>query len=273
MSGVWGDAKGRIERGVSGCPCCSCSDAEFVYEREAIKPCYGAISTTVRWIRCQNCQLVRRENPQTREELQRFYESDGRNDKPPTGQVLHNKLVLADRLWQRATEHCCYNAGASALEIGSSWGEFSAVLQYQGLQVTGIEASETRAKWAQEHLGVQTLVGDALELLSCSDRNYSIVVMWEVLEHFHDPGQILRSVRGIMRSATDRLLLSTPCLDHPYHRAMGDTDPMWGVPEHLIYFDCKTLRSVLKAAGFDVERKWFSDTHLGCTRWVARPTI
>ena len=253
---------------MSGCPCCSCSDAEFVHEREATKPCHECISESVRWIKCRGCGLVRRANPPAPADLQRYYQAEGANDKPPSGQALHSKLVFNDRLWQRACSCFGDDRPETALEIGSSWGEFCSVLNYHGVQTIGIEASGMRAKWAENTLGVRTLTGDALDLLPTIGADYDAIALWEVLEHFPDPGHVLRLVRSALNPRW--LMLSTPCLDHPYHRAVGANDPMWGVPEHLVYFDRKTLGAVLRGGGFSVVASWFSASHLGCTRWVAR---
>jgi SAM-dependent methyltransferase len=226
-------------------------------------PC-GALPPYKQWVRCEKCGLVRVDPMPAPEALRDYYDSFSRDAQPMRAGSLWRALLGADELCRHLLG---YQNQGRLLEIGSGWGAFLATAAYHGWEAVGLETSAHRADWSREHLHTTVIHGTAPNDLP--EGPFDAVVMCEVIEHAADPRALLRAVHE--RLATGgTLLLSTPCLDHPYHIAHENDDPMWGVPSHLVYFDRMTLRAVLKEELFVIAEQWFSPSHYGSVGTLAR---
>ena len=167
---------------------------------------------------------------------------EGPMDSPEVvfGRVLpHLKLILSDRERPRLLD---FGAGAAPL---------FPVAERLGFDYTGVEFDATARVSARATHDLDLHVH--LETLSRESR-FDLVVMSEVVEHLPDPVAVLSALRGHLASG-GLLYLSTPnakCLKARLQRSRWSSYLKRG---HLLYFDERTIKHALFAAGFRSVRR------------------
>ena len=77
---------------------------------------------------------------------------------------------------------------------------------------------------------------------------YDLVILRAVVEHVHDPIDLLRILRERMTEG-GILYVEAPNMDSAYIHYFGISTNGYGVPYHLFNFDSGSMRSVLEDAG------------------------
>ena len=138
-------------------------------------------------------------------------------------------------------------SGGDLLEVGAGHGLFLEAVAPGSRSVMGTELADAVAAAARSRgLDVRTGGLDAVP----ADRTFDCIVGAHVIEHVYDPRAFVSSVVDRLRPG-GYLLLGTPDMGSPWRRAMGRRWPSFKVPEHVLYFDRRTLRAVLVGAGLE----------------------
>jgi SAM-dependent methyltransferase len=82
------------------------------------------------------------------------------------------------------------------------------------------------------------------------DATFDAVVMSHVIEHVHQPRELLAEVRRIVRPG-GRVVIATPNASSFGHRIMRAAWPFLDPPRHLQIFTPPALEATVRAAGFD----------------------
>jgi SAM-dependent methyltransferase len=257
------------------CPACGTVEGTLVHAGNAsrVQRCYGVVDPVKLWLRCDDCGLVRVPDPPPEDRLPAWYEaaysrSPDTHNPPAMGPALYRELMQGEAQVRRLLERFPHVRGGRLLEVGAAFGLFLAAAGYQGFDAVGLELATAAVQWGTARLGVDLRQGSCPGDVPAGD--YDVIVLFEVIEHFLNPDAVLADLARRLRPG-GVLLLSTPCLDHPYHVAAGYDDPMWSVPGHLVYYDRATLRAALGRAGLREADRWFSDRHLGSVMVAATP--
>jgi 2-polyprenyl-3-methyl-5-hydroxy-6-metoxy-1,4-benzoquinol methylase len=154
-----------------------------------------------------------------------------------------------------------FKTNGTLLEIGCGEGEFLKVAGENGWTATGIEISELATKTAREKYGVQALTGTLEQHVDkFVPGSFDVVILWALIEHVRNPGEILRTVRRLVRNG-GAILLYTPNANSMFHRlarlAHHVTFGMFKGPMecvivamHPMYFTPGTLKRLLKDNNF-----------------------
>ncbi len=108
--------------------------------------------------------------------------------------------------------------GAKALEIGAAPGKWMAFLSDLGLEVTGLELSESGSSLMSENLAIlgvpaNILVGDFEEVTPRAD--YDVVYSLGFLEHFTNPEEMLnRHFMWAKKSHNSRVIVGVPLFNN-----------------------------------------------------------
>jgi SAM-dependent methyltransferase len=135
------------------------------------------------------------------------------------------------------------------LEIGCGPGLFLAEARRRGVaRVVGVDpnpwaVAQARARGLEAHVGSI----DALD----AGRRFDAVVMLDVLEHVAAPLPFLAAVRHHLRP-DGRLLVMTPNIRSLLARVSGRRWVSLKAPEHVRYYSPRSVRTLLRRAGFDV---------------------
>ncbi|MGD1017785.1 MAG: methyltransferase domain-containing protein [Verrucomicrobiia bacterium] len=157
--------------------------------------------------------------------------------------------------------------GARVLDVGCGFGLTVLEANRRGFDAEGIDLSEHFVALARGKLGLGEKVRQGrLEDLHLADSAYDGVIFWDVLEHVHNPLEILAEIRRILRPG-GYLFGQVPNwrgLTNRYktflnrHGFGHKQFKHFGIPHHVFNFDEGSLRLMLEKAGFEVVycRSW-----------------
>lgn len=134
------------------------------------------------------------------------------------------------------------------LELGCSDGDYLLKLAGLGWETTGIEPAEAPASRARQR-GLDVTCG-VLEPGAYDESSFDVVCAWHVIEHLHQPRDVVAEVARILKPGGE-LLLSLPNFGCWEQRFFGEYWYANEPPIHLQHFTSKSLRSLLAAQGFD----------------------
>ncbi|MBI3456122.1 MAG: class I SAM-dependent methyltransferase [Candidatus Rokubacteria bacterium] len=193
--------------------------------------------------RCVGCGLMFRNPREDDETILSFY------------QKVEDELYLEHEEGRRDTFRRALDklesvvgVRGSLLDVGCYTGAFLDVAHERGWEVAGVEPSHWAAEIAAQrgHLLYCRTLADA----PFGDRIFDLVTMWDVIEHYPHPLDELRMARRLVRPG-GYLALSTMNVASAVARLLRGRWP-WYMRMHLFYFTPQTIRSLLRAAGWEV---------------------
>ncbi len=138
-------------------------------------------------------------------------------------------------------------ANSTLLEIGCGYGLQLAFLKEMGFAVQGIEFSENGAQFCNEKLNVP-VVHSAFENYN-DEKQYDIVMLNHVLEHFTDLHAAMRKICSLIKPG-GILYIRVPNHDSYDRRKSGNQWPAY-LPFHISYFSEKSLRMLFRQYHFE----------------------
>lgn len=212
-------------------------------------------------VTCAGCGLrflSPRPTPEAIESLyaETYYHSEdsvSRGYSAYTAEAENWRLTFKDRLRYLP-------ANGKLLDVGAAAGFFVEQARLASWEAEGIEPSEWASRYAREELGQPVATG-TLEGAAFPEASFDAVTMWEVIEHLPDPRAFLAEVARVVKPG-GILAFSTPDAGSLVARLTGQRWLGWHkVPEHLYYFDRRSLERLLAGSGFEViEQRYVSLT-------------
>lgn len=198
-------------------------------------------------VQCQVCGLVYVNPRQEEAVILRGYREtvDETYLAEREGRVLTFKRNL--RPLERLTSHV---DGQRLLDVGCHIGVFLEIARERGWGAWGVEPSHWASAEARKR-GLQVIAGTLREA-AFSDEFFSVVTMWDVIEHLADPLGELQEINRVLKKG-GLLCVHTMDIESPLARIMGGRWP-WLMEMHLYYFSRRTLAKMLEKAGFRVIR-------------------
>lgn len=189
--------------------------------------------------RCSHCQLVFCSPSPTKECLEDLYSSV----VDPT----YVRFEDARRIAAREVIRRLPISRGRLLEVGCYTGIFLEEAQRAGFDCYGIEPSRSAADLCVQR-GLRVAQGFVDHPLPW-DGKFDIVVMWDVMEHLHDPLNAVRCIRELVAPGGE-FHFTTVRIDCLFARILGQRWP-WFMPMHLIYFERESIESMMRLAGFE----------------------
>jgi SAM-dependent methyltransferase/4-amino-4-deoxy-L-arabinose transferase-like glycosyltransferase len=205
--------------------------------------------------RCSACGLVRTVPAPTNSQLSRYYPSGYYGEDKRYPRLME---WLLDRLYATRARSFARAAGCvpgRVIDIGCGRGQVLHQLRALGWQTAGTELSETSARYARDALGLDVKVGEVQDLNL--EGPYDLVIIWHVLEHMSDPGQVLREVTRIL-APSGTVIIGVPNFSS-WEAALGKAG--WfhlDVPRHLNHFTPTSLAHLMHDAGLQESECHFS---------------
>jgi 2-polyprenyl-3-methyl-5-hydroxy-6-metoxy-1,4-benzoquinol methylase len=226
--------------------CCICNGVE------ATKPYMQVDEHNI--VKCHKCSLVYLEKyPQ---DLFNFIEESKKETKKgiefwsfPNLYKKHKQVfdTFFEQRVERIEKFQNYSK-LDVLDIGIGYGFWNEYLAKRSYNTYGIDVSAEAIDYCnQRGLPCEFNSFESFE----AKRKYSLVCMFDVLEHFADPLGMLVKARGLM-DENALLYIQVPNvigLKVPYGHSLG-------LPYHLWQFEPKTLTALLEKAGFEVQEYW-----------------
>ena len=214
------------------------------------------------WMKCQKCGNMytwkqpkewlamsdRSERIDPCEGFERFYATQS-----------NGVQFLAD--WGNVLDSAArYTKGKNLIEVGVGTGAQLAVALEMGFDVDAVEIDAHTARKVSDLLHIPIWRGDFLKFSSA--KQYSVVIMGDVIEHMTNPMQALQKAYDILE-AEGVLWLSTPNFESSFSRMMKFQDFMWCVQNHITYFSFEGIRKLAKQCGFEVREYKVSSRYNG----------
>ena len=239
------------------CPVCGLPGGETIWD--------GVSHGRAReWVQCGECRTARKTRGGA-------VQTSGRSRPIPlTPDALHREVLEGDALISQLRTIGYGESWLSRpnplpvlMQIGSGWGATLSAADWRGFEPIGVESDAEQAEWARSRLGV--MVFSAVREIPVMPTD---VILIERFSTHEEPMALLRQLTS--RLVPDGLMVvTTPLLDHPWHRARM-TEPLWADPEHALLFERAGLSLLLIRAGLMPEHAWHHPTRPGEAIIVAR---
>lgn len=236
-----------------GCPLCATDDwTEHARYRDVD---YG-VPGLWRIVRCRQCDLLYL-NPRPRSDaFHMIYPANSvyfqMELRPDTRWLMKKAIVTAYEGGKlRELERCGISQNSRVLDVGCGGGFFLTLLKQKGWNAVGVEPNSDLVKKATAAgLDVRqgTLVDAALEPAS-----FDAITLWHALEHDPAPRQTLARCRSLLKPG-GCVVIQVPDFGSWEARRLGNY--FWGLdlPRHLLFFTEKTLATIGKNQGFEIEQ-------------------
>ncbi|MDR1086459.1 MAG: methyltransferase domain-containing protein [Deltaproteobacteria bacterium] len=146
------------------------------------------------------------------------------------------------------------------LDIGAGNGDFVLMAQEQDWSAVAMELN-LESVASLERSGIRVIV-KPLELTDIEPGAFSLITMWEVLEHLTEPKNILFEVRRILNE-DGVLLIMVPNVNSLVTRLLHERSDTFGGHSHLNHFNPQSLTRLLEIMGFDILEMETVITELG----------
>jgi 2-polyprenyl-3-methyl-5-hydroxy-6-metoxy-1,4-benzoquinol methylase len=207
-------------------------------------------------VSCSDCGLLYVPNQPSQEDLKAFYNAaeyfDGDiggygssylEQRPSIEREARRRIHQIGRILANGAEE----GSRSILEIGCAAGFFLSVAKSKGWNVRGVELSSEMAEYARQL--VECHIETRFDPNDYPTRSFSVIALWEVIEHLSDPLATLKEVFELLVPG-GVVALSTPNTGHWHAQRRPTWWSEFKPPAHLVFFTEVTLRAVLAGAGF-----------------------
>ncbi len=149
-----------------------------------------------------------------------------------------------------------YIEDGKALDIGCGPGHFLIILNDLGFKVYGVEPSEKAASIGREKFGFDIKTGTLLDH-RFPDNYFHFITMNHVLEHLHNPVEVLSEVKRILHP-DGMIRIQTPNIDAYGYKRFGKNWLPLDTPRHFIIYSKQSITQLADKTGLKL--KAFSTT-------------
>ena len=223
------------------CPLCGSGSMSIIHIRKPFQV-----------VHCKDCSLSYL-NPRLRESVMcRIYEGEKYfSDGVTTGykDYTSQERSLRSTFRRFLTELKRLGlASGRLLEVGCGYGYFLDEARDFFPYVFGTDLSSDATNQAQKLPAVTIWTGD-ISSLPMGWNNFDVIVAINVIEHIYTPLEFLISLKQRLQSG-GRIVLATPDFGSFWPRILGEKWPSFKIPEHVVFYNKKTLGLLLERAGF-----------------------
>lgn len=231
--------------------CSICEKKEFKMISTRVRD-----SSKYKIVKCQDCGLLQLSPKPLPDKEQEFYDQNRQSKNIGEPQDLkameENSLIDTKRRAELILKEI--PKGKKVLDIGSGYGFFLKELKNLGYNITGIDISKEKREISlkitdAEVLNINLLENEAeLPIFDC-------ITLFHVLEHISDPVRFLQIIKKHLKG---KLIIEVPNVDDLLLKeCKGYRDFYWQMA-HLSYFNDRTLKRVVKEAGFLVDKIFYT---------------
>jgi 2-polyprenyl-3-methyl-5-hydroxy-6-metoxy-1,4-benzoquinol methylase len=134
------------------------------------------------------------------------------------------------------------------LDVGAANGYFVDLANKSQFDASGLEISGSAVDWAKKLK--RPVIQGTLETFE-NGIEYDVITVLDVLEHVPEPLNFLKVARSKL-SKNGIILINVPHAGSFFSKISGKNWHAYLPPEHWMYFNKKSLRTMLRMAGFEV---------------------
>jgi 2-polyprenyl-3-methyl-5-hydroxy-6-metoxy-1,4-benzoquinol methylase len=204
--------------------------------------------------KCANCTVLFVHPFPSADELHEFY-----NNYHKTKQYK-DKMTSKIKRARKRIASLRRRGNLTFLDVGCNLGFATEAGRSLGYTALGVDVDADAIERAKTFFPKAEFRCVPINVLAAEGKKFDVVYSSEVIEHLVDPYGFLRDIRSVM--ADDAVLfLTTPDVGHfSLPKAIGKL-VKWTTfrpPEHLIYFNNKSLKLLFQRAGFQSAKFRFS---------------
>lgn len=233
---------------VSTCPICSGTEfVDFITCQD-----YTTSKEFFTIQQCKECQLLLTNPRPTPDNIAHYYQSPD--------YISHgtNSTRLFDRLYTQARSVSLkrklklikkYKEEGNVLDYGCGTGEFLKFMKRNQWNVYGVEPSDIARTKASKLLPKESSIVDRLE--SLPQTKFDVITLWHVLEHVHQPAQLLAKLKSML-TKDGYIFVAVPnyeSYDAQFYRQYWAG---YDVPRHLWHFHKDAIRWLFSGQGYEL---------------------
>lgn len=204
-------------------------------------------------VSCLRCGLVSLNSEKDEKEILKIYEKENyfsqkadsgisylfyKREKPIYLRYFRKKVDKIEQLHSRG----------KILDVGCGLGFFLEAAREKGWEVQGVEVSKYAASYVSRNLKIKVFQS-TLENLHLPPKSFDVITLFALVEHLVNPLQTLLEVKRLLKPG-GLLVLTTPNQGSVTTKILGSRWFQYKYQGHLYFFNPKTLKILLKRAGF-----------------------
>lgn len=207
-------------------------------------------------VKCKKCGFVYLNPRPSKREIDKYYPKNYRTRQTLDLSSINRRIkkyrikrnyVIFENPW-----YMNFPEGSKILDIGCGSGELLLRLKELKCDGYGIDIDEVTSNYLKEK-GLNVINHDADKGLPFSDETFDAVIMRHSIEHFHNPLNVLKEVKRVLKSE-GLLIIGIPNINSFTAKISKD---LWGdldLPRHLFHFTPATITKLLKTLNFSVDK-------------------
>lgn len=204
---------------------------------------------TFKLLRCLKCQVVfifpqPRKSSVEKNNLQIYDSECSAKQYFNMQKIFHRRAETSISILKK------YIKKGEILDVGCNYGFYLQSFKKEGYNTCGIDISKNVAEYNKTKMGIKTIVGK-FDTYNFKDKNFDIITMFDVLEHFSDPQEVIDKVKKNLKN-NGVIIIQTPNFQSIMSRITGLKWSWLLIPQHQFIFSIKTLKILLKNNGFKV---------------------
>jgi len=168
------------------------------------------------------------------------------------------------------------NPDERVLDLGCAWGTFSFALADRVREVVGIDFSERSVQFCEERARAQGkdnlhfVRADAQETGLEAD-SFDLIIAADFFEHVYadESANVVKECLRLLKPE-GRISIWLPNPGHALELLKRHDIILKHDPSHVDYKSMPRMKALLSAAGFDVERAYYAESHLPVLRTMER---
>jgi SAM-dependent methyltransferase len=223
------------------------------------------INNTFNIDKCRKCGYAFVNPRPTLEFIMNYYQNSGL--EPGTDSTLHTNITLesiilaekldpnptidASRMIKTTRKLLVHSGNTRFLDVGCGYGFFSREAKMNGFDITMLELAKNDRTIASEMVGIKPHES-TFEDFKAEPEFYSTILMSQILEHALDINEWLSKAHSML-TKKGIIIIALPNFGSIFRKIMQEKEPFITPPTHLNFFNTKSLSTLLKKHGFDVE--------------------
>lgn len=225
---------------VEVCPICGSKE----FNNHVICTDYSVSQESFAITSCAQCELLVTNPRPSMGKIGEYYQSE---DYISHTNKANNPVNLLFKLARKFTFYSKYKLvnrhaqNKTILDYGCGTGDFLAYCKSHGWNTEGIEPNDQARSIATEQN--KNVVLPSIDDLG--DQQYSIITLWHVLEHIHDPNALLGKLRKKL-DKKGRIIIAVPNVESYDAQVYQQYWAAYDVPRHLFHFKQLNIKELAK---------------------------
>ena len=198
-------------------------------------------------VQCLNCRFIFVKSLPSNEQLSRYYIKFDYKNIDLMEPVIRRDAVRSLKLIRKYSN--IFNFDKRLLDIGCGRGYFMDESRKIGLDTYGVDYSKKMVNFSKKVLRLNVQHSDIFNFNP--KHKFDIITLNQVIEHVTNPRDLIRKCYKLLRSG-GIIYIATPNIDSLSAKVLNEDFDHLIPPEHLGYFNCKTLINLLKSANFNI---------------------